>query len=113
MLGILHLTSVCILFLGGLIALIIQNTSQLKRYGPTPILAFLEGIVIAFILDDLLVQSNLTYDDIIATLSFIVFFIISMIPIVRDWFKSRNKRLEKIENHLHRLDVKIANIDGK
>jgi uncharacterized membrane protein len=114
MMGIIEVTGVGLLFLAGLIALIIQSIPQLRRYAPHPVIAFIEGLVIAYILDDFLPNlEKLTYGDIIATITFVVFLIIYLVPIIRDWFKSRNQRLEKIENHLHKIDIKMANLDGK
>lgn len=113
MIGIIDVTQVGLIILGGLIALIIQSTPRLKRFAPNSILAFIEGIIIAYILDDFLPVSNLTYGDVIATITFIVFLIIQLVPMLRDWLKSRDEKFKRIEEHLHQNDIKLANIEGK
>jgi len=111
MIGLIELSGVGIVVLGGVIALIIYNIPQLRFLASHPLLAFGSGIVIAYILDDF--SESLTSGDILVITVMIVTLIVMIIPILRDWFKSRREKLEKIEGKVSKVENKISNIEGK
>ena len=111
MIGLIELSGVGIIVLGGVIALIIYNIPQLRFLASHPLLAFGSGIVIAYILDDF--SESLTSGDILVITVMIVTLIVMIIPILRDWFKSRREKLEKIEGKVSKVENKISNIEGK
>jgi len=111
MIGLIELSGVGIIVLGGVISLIIYNIPQLRFLASHPLLAFGSGIVIAYILDDF--SEALTSGDILVITVMIVTLIVMIIPILRDWFKSRREKLENLGNKVNSLENKISNLEGK
>ena len=111
MLGLIELSGVGVIVLGGVIALIIYNIPQLRFLASHPLLAFGSGIVIAYILDDF--SESLTSSDILVIALMIVTLIVMLIPILRDWFKSRREKLESMGDKVSNLEKKISNLEGK
>jgi hypothetical protein len=111
MIGLINLSGVGIITGGLLIALIIYSVPKLKIFAPHPLLAFLEGIVVAYILDD--VSGTITYGDIIVIALTIATIIVMLIPILQEWFKGRKQKLEEIKGKIDLLNNKIYNLEGK
>lgn len=111
MIGLINLSGVGIIVAGGLIALIIYSIPQLKFLASHPILAFGSGMIIAYILDDY--SNQITQGDILVVTLMIVTIVVMVIPMLKDWLKSRKEKINKIEEDLSLLNRKVSNIEGK
>ncbi|MEK6888814.1 MAG: hypothetical protein AABW80_01770 [Nanoarchaeota archaeon] len=111
MIGLIQLSGIGIVVAGGVIALIIYNIPQLRFLGANPLLAFVLGMGIAYFLDDF--NNSITYADKIVIAIGIVALIIQIIPLLKDWMKSKREDLEKINAKIDSIDKKINNLEGK
>jgi len=110
MIGLIELSGVGIIVLGGVIALIIYNIPQLRFLASHPLLAFGSGMVIAYVLDDF--SSQITQGDTIVITLMIVTLIVMVIPIIKDWAKSRKENIRKIEEKINLIERKISKLEG-
>jgi len=109
--GFIELSAVGIIVLGGVIALILNSIQQVKNKIKNPFVMFIIGCIIAYLMDDF---SNIfTSGDVIVIALMIVTIIIMVIPMLKDWFKSRREKIEKIQEDIHNIDIKISKIEGQ
>ncbi len=111
MIGLINLSGVGIIVLGGLIALIIYSTPKLKFLASHPLVAFVVGIIIAYILDDF--SDTITPGDVIVITLMIVTLIVMLLPMLKDWLKSKREKIENIHTELNKINNKISKIDGQ
>lgn len=110
MLGLIELSGVGIIVGGGLIALIIYSIPQLRVIASHPILAFVIGIIIAYLLDDY--STQITQGDILAITLMVVTLIIMLIPIIKDWAKARKADNQKLQEKIESMDIRLSKIEG-
>jgi len=109
--GFIELSSIGIIVLGGVIALILNSIQQIKRRIQNPFVMFIIGCIIAYLMDDF--SNIITFGDIFVIALMIVTIIVMVIPMLKDWFKSRREKIEKIQNDIHEISLKISKIEGQ
>ena len=111
MIGLINLSGVGIIVAGGLIALIIYSIPQLKFLASHPLMALGSGMIIAYILDDY--SSQITQGDIFAITLMIVTLIVILVPIIKDWAKSRKEDIKKMNDQINSINTRLSNLEGK
>ncbi len=111
MIGLINLSGVGIVVAGGLIALIIYNVPQLKFLASHPLIAFGFGIVIAYILDDY--SNQITQGDILVITLMAVTLIVMLVPMIKEWARSRKEDIKKMKDQIDNINIKLSNLEGK
>lgn len=104
MLGIVNLSPIGIIFGGAVFVILVELIPQLKAIFRNPILSFLVGVGITFLIDD--INLGLTMGDVFLAGTFIV----GLLTLVFYWSREYSKKIEKLREKVNEIDKEVTKI---